>query len=967
MSEFLRVLGAKTHNLKDLDVTIPKGKMTVLAGVSGSGKSSLAFNTIYAEGQRKYLESLSTYARMFIGGTNEDTKVREISGLSPTVSIDQKTVSHNPRSTVGTITEIYDFYRLLFLHAGTRCCPEHGVPLKKSSVEDVLSHLSSLPAGTRFVILAPFPAKRRVFHTFDEARKACADAGFVRFLSGGKTYSLSDSAPAKFPLDPHPWIVVDRLVSCDYSRDESARKRATDSLLLAWQAGAEMAAVMPADAAAPKKFSHVDSCPECGYKPEPLTLSHFSFNSHHGACPDCHGLGVKTTFLEQNVTNPELTLGEGALLPWGQSGYYVSLLEALCAHFKIPMDVPYGKLSAEHRNVLMRGAPDVPLHTRYVFDGRPRDVNSHYKGLLPYLEERFQEPESDLAFRRALQFATETMCPSCLGHRLKAQSLEVRVGGMHIGELADLSVARSLEFFEGLKLGAEERHIAKNVLKNVTERLKFLRGVGLDYMTVSRRANTISGGEGQRIRLATQIGTQLEGIIYVLDEPSIGLHPRDNDLLIENLRRLTDVGNTLIVVEHDEDVMRASDRIVEIGPGAGAHGGRMVFEGTFDEIIRDPSSETGQYLSGRRSVELPDTARQPTGFLRVLGARENNLKGVDVSIPLGVLTVVTGVSGSGKSSLVNKTLAPFLLWKLNHAAPFRPACDRIEGWQALDKAVIVDQMPIGRTPRSNPATYTGVFALIRDTFTESPEAKKRGYGAGHFSFNTKEGRCPACEGDGVKKVEMHFQPDVYVTCETCGGKRYNHQVLDVKYRGKSIADVLDMTVEESLAFFANHPRIHKILETVNDVGLGYVRLGQSATTLSGGESQRVKLATELAKRSTSKTVYILDEPTTGLHFSDVQKLLNILDRLVQKGNTVLMIEHNLDCIANADWAIDIGPEGGEGGGEVVYDGPLADLASCKASHTGRALGRYLERKAEQKAAFSGAKPAPAKKPAKKAK
>lgn len=946
MSKHLEIVGATTHNLKDVSVSIPKNKMTVLTGVSGSGKSSLAFNTIYAEGQRKYLESLSTYARMFIGGTNEETKVREIRGLSPTVSIDQKTVSHNPRSTVGTITEIYDFYRLLYLHVGVRSCPEHGIPLQKSTVEDVLSYLSTLSAGTRFYLLAPFHHKKQGFANFEEARKATADAGFVRFMAAGKAFSLSDEAPAQFPHDAHPWLVVDRLTCVDYRKDESARKRVVDSLLLAWQAGYELAAVHLHESGKNVKFSHTDACPECGYKPEQLSLSHFSFNSHHGACVECHGLGVKTSFLEANVTNPDLTVGEGALLPWSQSGYHVSLLEALCGKFAIPTNVAYRKLSQEHRQLLMGGAPGASLEIRYLFDGKWRAVKTGYKGLLPYLEEKYQDTDNDAVFKRIMQFATEIACPECAGHRLKPESLQVRVGGLHIGELADLSVGRGVDFFSKLKLGKEEAQVAKNVLKNVRERLSFLQGVGLDYMTLSRRANTISGGEGQRIRLATQIGTQLEGIIYVLDEPSIGLHPRDNDMLIQNLRRLTDVGNTLIVVEHDEDVMRASDCILDIGPGAGVHGGKIVFQGTFDEIVKDKKSETGLYLSGARSVELPENRRAPAGVIHIRGARENNLKDLDVEIPLGVLTVVTGVSGSGKSSLVNKTLAPFLLWKLNHAAPVTPHCDAIKGWDKLDKAVIVDQMPIGRTPRSNPATYTGVFALIRDVFTASPEAKKRGYGAGYFSFNTREGRCNACEGDGVKKIEMHFLPDVYVTCETCQGKRYNHQVLDVKYRGKSIADVLDMTVEESLAFFANHPRIVKILETINDVGLGYVRLGQSATTLSGGESQRVKLATELAKRSTSKTMYILDEPTTGLHFADIQKLLNILDRLVDKGNTVLMIEHNLDCIANADWIIDIGPEGGDEGGTLLYAGPRAGLTKAKGSYTAKALERFLGRKAK---------------------
>lgn len=947
MSQFLEIVGASTHNLKDISVKIPKNKMTVLTGASGSGKSSLAFHTIYAEGQRKYLESLSTYARMFIGGTNEETKVREIRGLSPTISIDQKTVSHNPRSTVGTITEIYDFFRLLFLHIGVRSCPEHGIPLQKSTVEDVVTYLSSFSVGTRFYLLAPFPGKKQGFANFEEARKATADAGFVRFLIGEKIFSLSDSAPETFSYDPHPWIVVDRLSVADYPKDEAARKRVVDSLLLSWQAGRELAAVRFHESGEIHKFPHSEACPECGYKPEGLTLSHFSFNSHHGACPECHGLGVKTSFVEENVTNPDLTVGEGALLPWSQSGYHVSLLEALCEKFSIPADVIYKKLSPEHRRILMQGAPEAALEIRYLFDGKWREVKTGYKGLLPYLEEKSHETDNDTVLKRIMQFATEILCPSCGGFRLKPESLQVRIGGLHIGELSQLSVSKSVAFFEKLILGKEEQQVAKNVLKNIRERLKFLQGVGLDYMTLSRRAGTISGGEGQRIRLATQIGTQLEGIIYVLDEPSIGLHPRDNDLLIENLRRLTDVGNTLIVVEHDEDVMRASDCILDIGPGAGVHGGKVVFQGTFEEILVDKHSDTGKYLSGKKSVDLPRNKREPSGFLTIRGARENNLKNLNVDIPLGVLTVVTGVSGSGKSSLVNRTLAPFLLWKLNHAAPATPCCDVIRGWDKLDKAVIVDQMPIGRTPRSNPATYTGVFALIRDVFTNSPEAKKRGYEAGHFSFNTRDGRCPACDGDGVKKIEMHFLPDVYVTCETCQGKRYNHQVLDVKFRGKSIADVLDMTVEEALAFFSNHPRIVKILETINAVGLGYVRLGQSATTLSGGESQRVKLATELAKRSTTKTMYILDEPTTGLHFSDIQKLLNILDRLVEKGNTVLMIEHNLDCVANADWIIDIGPEGGDAGGSLMYAGHRAGLVGTKGSHTAVALERFLDRKAKR--------------------
>lgn len=921
----------------------------VITGVSGSGKSSLAFDTIYAEGQRRYLESLSTYARMIVSSTSEDTVVDEIRGLSPTIAIHQKTVSNNPRSTVGTITEIYDFYRLLFTTVGTQICPNHPhIVLKKSSVRDIINSLENLEIGTKIQILAPFPRSETL--AFDELQRRVGERGFVRFRVDGRLLTVTDPFPAEshfrslapeIPVE----IVVDRLIVKDGEERVSYLSRLRDGLENAYRIGEESLFVMIGESM-PQRFCQLAACPECDYRTHDLDLSQFSFNSPHGACDVCHGLGMSPAFLPEVCVNPKLTLAEGALLPWAGFEYIFPLVEAVCRENDIALNVPFGALSKAHKKILLYGTEGtfeiIPKNSKYA----EKAYRSRYEGLIPYLQRRYRDIEAagDNFAKRIQQFVTEAPCDVCGGHRLKRSSLSVLVGGNNIGQIAGLSVDASLEFFRSLKLSVEKAHIAKDVLKNIVERLEFLAHVGLGYVTLDRKAGTLSGGESQRIRLATQIGTRLEGIIYVLDEPSIGLHPRDNKLLITAIRRLAEIGNTVLVVEHDEDIMLAADHIVDVGPGAGVHGGKILFSGLIEDLLADTASETGAFLAHRKNVSLPIRKREPSHFITLSGARENNLQNLEVEFPLGLLTVITGVSGSGKSSLIMDTLAPLALNAINGSSLPAGKHESIRGLDKIDKVILIDQSPIGRTPHSNIATYTGVFTAIREVFAGTIEAQKRGYGPGRFSFNTKGGRCEACEGAGVKKIEMHFLPDVYVPCEICHGSRYNQETLEVRFKGKTVSEVLDMSVEEALEFFKAFPRIHRILEVLNDVGLGYIRLGQSAPTLSGGESQRIKLAFDLAKRTTSQTLYILDEPTTGLHFGDVQKLLDILDRLVQKGNSVIVIEHNLDIIANADWIVDIGPEGGTGGGSLIYSGTRDGILGIKKSHTGQALNEYLDRR-----------------------
>ncbi|MDD3646333.1 MAG: excinuclease ABC subunit UvrA [Candidatus Gracilibacteria bacterium] len=945
MSDFLKVYGARTHNLKNIDVKIPKNKMTVITGLSGSGKSSLAFNTIYTVGQQKYLESLSSYARMFIGGMKEEAEVDEIKGLSPTISIDQKTTSKNPRSTVGTITEIYDYYKLLYLNIGVRKCSECGTVVKKDSIRDIIDFLSNLGSGVKYMIKSPL-TKKAGFSSFDEVKKEVLDKGFIRFTISGKNYTINDDIQEETKLDNID-IIVDRLVVADYTDNESAdTKRLKDSLELAFKVGNGLIniEVIKDDKTFIESFSNIFVCSKCGHIPKELNISSFSFNSHAGACPDCHGLGVKMVFLEEDIINYNLTLAEGAVIAPGFGGdYFFSLLKEVSAHNDLDINKKYKELTPKQKNLVLYGTGDKIYKVRFRNEsGQENTYTSRYEGVINTLERRFYE--GGIEKGNYDDFITEVTCPTCNGYRLNKESLSVYLKGLNIGELSDLSVDKSIDFLSTLELSKTNEKIVAKVLKNAKDRLEFLSGVGIDYMTISRKSGTLSGGEAQRIRLATQIGTKLEGIIYVLDEPSIGLHPRDNDMLIDNLKRLRDIGNTLIIVEHDEDIMRESDHIIDIGPGAGIHGGEIIAEGKIEDIIKKDSSVTGPYLSGEKVIKVDRKKRIIDNMLDIIGASQNNLKNIDVSIPLGNFVVVTGVSGGGKSSLVNDILANYLANKLNRAKRTVGKVKEIRGLEYLDKTVIIDQSPIGKTPRSNPATYTGVFTPIREVFAESSEAKIRGYSPGRFSFNTRQGRCETCEGDGVKKIEMHFLPPVYVECEACNGKRYNSETLSIKYKGKNIADVLDMTVEEALDFFSTHPKVVRILKTLNKVGLGYIKLGQSSTTLSGGEAQRIKLSTELSKKSTSKTFYILDEPTTGLHFGDVDKLLHILHSLVDKGNSVLVIEHNMDVIMNADYIIDIGPSGGDKGGELMVAGSIEDVKKCKESFTGQAILKYLSKK-----------------------
>ena len=934
------VRGARENNLKNIDVDIPRNKLVVLTGLSGSGKSSLAFDTVYAEGQRRYMESLSSYARQFLGQMDKPD-VDSMENLSPAISIDQKTTSKNPRSTVGTITEIHDYLRLLYANIGLPHCPVCGREIRQQSIDQIVDRILALPQGTRAMICAPVVRGRK-----GEYRSLLSDlqrSGFVRALVDGITYDLSEEIPLdknkKHDID----VVVDRVVI-----KPEGRTRVADSCETAAKLAGGLVVVQVVDGER-LLFSQKYACPDHDVAIEELVPRLFSFNNPFGACPRCSGLGTLLQFdLSLILPDPALSLAEGAIRAsgWNAKGpdsIASMYFKALAKVYHFSLSTPFEKLSEEAKKAILYGTDGKELSLQRPFGGGKTSYKAPFEGVIPNLERRYRESSSESVKAEMELLMSATPCPECHGRRLNPMALGVTVGGKNIDEVSRLSIAEAARFFNELTLSEKEAKIAAQILKEIRSRLGFLLSVGLDYLTLARAAATLSGGESQRIRLATQIGSSLMGVIYILDEPSIGLHQRDNEKLIRTLKELRDLGNTVLVVEHDEDTMRAADQIIDIGPGAGLHGGRLVAQGSVADLCACPESVTGQYLSGKKSVSLPENRRSGTGkFLAVRGARENNLKNIDVSIPLGTFCCVTGVSGSGKSSLVNEILAKTLLQKLNGAQRLRPgACDGIDGIENLDKVIVIDQSPIGRTPRSNPATYTGLFTDIREVFAALPESKVRGFDAGRFSFNVKGGRCEACEGDGILKIEMHFLPDVYVPCEVCGGRRYNRETLAVKYKGKTISDVLDMTIEEGLSFFSAHPKLCRKLQTLCDVGLGYVQIGQSSTTLSGGEAQRVKLATELSRRSTGRTLYILDEPTTGLHMDDVAKLIQILNRLVDGGNTVLVIEHNLDVIKVADHLIDLGPEGGDRGGRILCCGTPEEVAACKESATGEFLKRLL--------------------------
>ncbi len=940
MQKEIFIKGARENNLKNIDVTIPRDKLVVLTGLSGSGKSSLAFDTIYAEGQRRYVESLSSYARMFLGQMDKPD-VDYIDGLSPAISIDQKTTSKNPRSTVGTVTEIYDYLRLLWARVGTPHCPKCGKEIRQQTVDQIIDQILALPEGTRIQIMAPVVRGRKGEHTkiFDDARRS----GYVRVRVDGNLYELSEEIALEKNKKHQIDIVVDRLIV----RSDIAQ-RLTDSVETASSLSGGIVTVNLLREERDISFSQNYACDDCGISIEELSPRMFSFNNPYGACPACTGLGVQLKADPTLIVPDEsLSILDGAITaPGWQSirsdGISRMYFEALSKKYQFSLRTPYGELPDKVKHIILYGTNGETLELAY---DQPRGKGVLYQpfeGIVNNLERRFEETQSEASKKEIEEYMGECPCPVCHGQRLRSEALAVTVGGKSIYQATELPVDKALAFFEGLTLTETQQMIAAQILKEIRSRLGFLQSVGLSYLTLSRSSGTLSGGESQRIRLATQIGSSLMGVLYILDEPSIGLHQRDNDKLLATLRRLRDLGNTLIVVEHDEDTMRAADYLIDIGPGAGSHGGHVVAAGTPEEVMAHPDSLTGQYLSGKKKIEIPARRREGSGkWLTVRGARENNLKNIDVSVPLGTFTCVTGVSGSGKSSLVNEILYKKLGVELNRMKAHPGKHDRIDGMEYLDKVIAIDQSPIGRTPRSNPATYTNLFNDIRNLFAATQEAKARGYGPGRFSFNTRGGRCEACAGDGMLKIEMHFLADVYVPCEVCRGKRYNRETLEVRYKGKNIADVLDMTAEEALGFFRAVPKIADKLQTLCDVGLGYVKLGQSSTTLSGGEAQRVKLATELSRRSTGRTIYILDEPTTGLHADDVKKLLEVLQRLVESGNTVLVIEHNLDVIKCADYLIDLGPEGGAGGGEVVAVGTPEQVAKEPRSYTGHYLKRIL--------------------------
>lgn len=932
--------GARAHNLKNVDVTIPRDKMVVVTGLSGSGKSSLAFDTLYAEGQRRYVESLSAYARQFLGQMDKPD-VDSIDGLSPAISIDQKTTSKNPRSTVGTVTEINDYLRLLYARVGHPICPNDHIEITSQSVEQMVDKVLELPERTKIQILAPVVAKKKGQHkkVFEMIQRE----GYVRMRVDGELYDVTD-APELTKNKKHDIeIIVDRIVV-----REGIRSRLFDSFEAALRL-AEGYAIVDVIGEKEMLFSEHYACPYCGFTVGELEPRLFSFNAPFGACPDCDGLGVKLEVdLDLVIPDQSKTLREGALIPWNpiSSQYYPQMLEQACLSFGIDMDTPFEDLPKEHQEIILNGSNGENFHFHYENDfGGVRDVEVPFEGIINNINRRYAETNSDFTRDQMRLYMTELTCQTCHGYRLNPQALSVKINDVNIGQVSEDSINRALDFFETVALSEQEKVIAKPILKEIKDRLSFLRNVGLDYLTLSRASGTLSGGEAQRIRLATQIGSNLSGVLYILDEPSIGLHQRDNDRLIESLKKMRDLGNTLIVVEHDEDTMRAADYLIDVGPGAGDQGGEIVAAGTPKQVEKNPKSLTGQYLSGKREIAVPKERRKGNGKkIKVTGAAENNLKSIDAEFPLGKFVAVTGVSGSGKSTLVNQILKKALAQKLNRNSNKPGKFKKITGYNNIEKLVDIDQSPIGRTPRSNPATYTSVFDDIRDLFAQTNEAKIRGYKKGRFSFNVKGGRCEACRGDGIIKIEMHFLPDVYVPCEVCHGKRYNSETLEVHYKGKNIADILEMTVEDAVEFFKHIPKIHRKLQTIVDVGLGYVTMGQPATTLSGGEAQRMKLASELHKNSNGKNFYILDEPTTGLHTDDIARLLKVLERFVDSGNTVLVIEHNLDVIKSADYVIDLGPEGGDGGGTILATGTPEEIAEVPDSYTGHYLKRVLKNK-----------------------
>ena len=937
--EWIKIRGAKEHNLKNIDVDIPRNELVVLTGLSGSGKSSLAFDTIYAEGQRRYMESLSSYARMFLGQM-EKPDVEKIEGLSPAISIDQKSTNRNPRSTVGTVTEIYDYFRLLYARIGIPHCPNCGRPIARQTVDQMVDQILALPEGTKIQLLAPVVRGRKGEHA--KVLERAKRSGYVRVRIDGNLYDLSEEIKLEKNIKHNIEIVVDRLVVKD-----GIAVRLTDSVenTLALAEGLLIVDVIGGE---PMTFSQSFSCPDCGISVSEIEPRSFSFNNPFGACPDCFGLGYKMEFdVDLMIPDKELSINQGAIVVTGwqsctdKGSFTNAILQALCKAYNFSLDTPFEEYPESVKNIILHGTDGKTVDVYYEGQRGKGVYPVAFEGLIKNVERRYRETGSETMKQEYESFMQFTPCKLCGGMRLKREALAVTVADKNIYEITSLSITKLQEFLNNLSLTKNEELIGGQILKEIRARVGFLVNVGLGYLSLSRATGTLSGGEAQRIRLATQIGSGLVGVCYILDEPSIGLHQRDNDKLLAALKNLRDLGNTLIVVEHDEDTMREADYIVDIGPGAGSHGGEVVACGTAEEIMKIPESITGQYLSGALKIPVPVVRKKPTGWITVQGAQENNLKNIDVDFPLGVMTVVTGVSGSGKSSLVNEILYKHLAKKLNRARTIPGKHKGIKGVEQLDKVIAIDQSPIGRTPRSNPATYTGVFDQIRDLFAATADAKAKGYSKGRFSFNVKGGRCEACSGDGIIKIEMHFLPDVYVPCEVCGGKRYNRETLDVKYKGKSIYDVLDMTVEEALPFFENVPSIRRKIETLNDVGLSYVKLGQPSTELSGGEAQRIKLATELSRRSTGKTIYILDEPTTGLHFADVQKLVEILQKLTEGGNTVVVIEHNLDVIKTADYIIDIGPEGGDGGGTVIAKGTPEEVAANPASYTGKYIKKML--------------------------
>lgn len=938
--QYIRIRGANEHNLKNVTVDIPRNELVVLTGLSGSGKSSLAFDTIYAEGQRRYMESLSSYARQFLGQM-EKPNVESIEGLSPAISIDQKSTNRNPRSTVGTVTEIYDYMRLLYARIGIPHCPKCGREIHKQTVDQMVDQIMQLPERTKIQLLAPVVRGRKGQHVkvLEHARRS----GYVRIRIDGNLYELSEEISLDKNIKHNIEVVVDRLAI-----REGIQKRLTDSIETVMELANGLMIVDVIDGQ-PIRFSQSFSCPDCGISVEEVEPRSFSFNNPFGACPDCFGLGYKMEFDEDlMIPDKSLSIDQGAIVVMGwqsctdKGSYTRAILDALAREYKFRLDTPFEEYPKEVHDILIYGTNGKEVKVHYRGQRGEGIYDVAFEGLIKNVSRRYRETGSESIKAEYESFMRITPCPTCGGQRLKKESLAVTVGDINIYEFTNMSIVKVREFMDQLELTSMQHAIGDQILKEIRARITFLIDVGLDYLTLSRATGTLSGGEAQRIRLATQIGSGLVGVAYILDEPSIGLHQRDNDKLLKTLLHLRDLGNSVIVVEHDEDTMMAADYIVDIGPGAGEHGGNVVAVGNAKQIMKNKKSVTGAYLSGRMKIPVPSERRQPTGYLTVRGAAENNLKNIDVTFPLGIMTCVTGVSGSGKSSLVNQILYKALAKKLNRARTVPGKHKRIEGVEQLDKIIAIDQSPIGRTPRSNPATYTGMFDLIRNLFAATPDAKAKGYAKGRFSFNVKGGRCEACNGDGIIKIEMHFLPDVYVPCEVCGGKRYNRETLDVKYKGKSIYDVLNMTVEEALKFFENVPSITRKVQALYDVGLSYIRLGQPSTELSGGEAQRIKLATELSKRGTGKTIYILDEPTTGLHFADVHKLIEILRKLSEGGNTVVVIEHNLDVIKTADYLIDIGPEGGDNGGKVIAKGTPEEVAENPASYTGYYVKKYLE-------------------------